>query len=224
MNKIKDLYGKLYDELECCFKEGKKSEDKELSTFVPMKGFRYDSDLTRSVYEFINKHDNRPICCAGYVSFLHELLERLVYSDGKLNLAHWSVNSKSETNATVDYDNHDRSLAYLEDLKYKLNAIFMSDPTWDSNKFFATRSPDFRRTVVRHLLKTRDELSTEKSDFSDPLRNMHIESDDDINRIRIDLGLDDSISNDMLYVQSIVLLKKVLLWQNLIQLVKMDIL
>lgn len=161
-----------------------------------LEGFRYDSDLTRSVYEFINKHDNRPICCAGYVSFLHELLERLVYSDGKLNLAHWSVNSKSETNATVDYDNHDRSLAYLEDLKYKLNAIFMSDPTWDSNKFFATRSPDFRRTVVRHLLKTRDELSTEKSDFSDPLRNMHIESDDDINRIRIDLGLDDSISNE----------------------------
>ena len=44
MNKIKDLYGKLYDELECCFKEGKKSEDKELSTFVPMKGFRYDSE------------------------------------------------------------------------------------------------------------------------------------------------------------------------------------
>ena len=161
-----------------------------------LEGFQYDSDLTRSVYEFINKHDNRPICCAGYVSFLHELLERLVYSDGKLNLAHWSVNSKTETNAIVDYDNHDRSLAYLEDLKYKLNAIFMSDPTWDSNKFFATRSPDFRRTVVRHLLKTRDELSTEKSDFSDPLRNMHIESDDDINRIRIDLGLDDSISNE----------------------------
>lgn len=47
MNKIKDLYGKLYDELECCFKEGKKSEDKELSTFVPMKGFRYDSEEIR---------------------------------------------------------------------------------------------------------------------------------------------------------------------------------
>ena len=150
-----------------------------------------DVDLTRSVYEFIDKTEDRPICCVGYVSMDSEILERQEYPDGLLNMIHWGVNSKAERGSELDIDNHDRSLTYLVDPEYEIDGIYMSDPTWDRIHDNDLSREDVRERNYRYLLETQEQLSYETWQFKNPLPNMHIETDDDMISIAKELGITD---------------------------------
>ncbi len=151
------------------------------------------TDLTRSIYEFIDKHKDRPICCVGYVSMLNELLERQEYSDGSVDVVHWGVKSKRENRDGVISigDNHDRSLVHIVDPKYGIDGIYMSDPTWDDINFEDLTIEDVTKRRFPHLLSTMDSLAEEKYSFDKPLDNNHVSTNRDMVYIMDELGIFD---------------------------------
>ena len=150
-------------------------------------------DLSRSVYEFIDKTDNRPICCAGYVSMDNEILERQEYPDGSLDVIHWSVRAIGEGDKDATGNNHDRSLVHLVDPTYSIDGIYMSDPTWDHIFTSDLTKTDIRERSFSYLLKTQEDLShAPRYQFEDPLKNMHIETDKDLLRVADNLKIFDS--------------------------------
>ena len=106
-----------------------------------------DYHLSRSIYEIIDRIHDRRICCVGYVNILMNLLWRmgiketlgveLIYPDEK------DVNRKMI--------GHLRMLTYLNDPKYKVRGVFMSDPTWDAKGMDSN--------LITHMLLSHDEVS-----------------------------------------------------------------
>jgi len=72
-------------------------------------------EKSRSIYEIINSDDQR-IVCAGYVTLLTVLLNR--------------VGIKSVYNSYSD--DHARAMVRIDDDKYDIHTTFICDPTWDS--------------------------------------------------------------------------------------------
>lgn len=126
-----------------------------------------DYHTSRSVYEFIDKNQNRKIVCVGYVHLLRELLFRM----GIYDTIRWDVHSEEEEKRHNNPgDNHSRMLIHLVDPKYNLDGVYMSDPTWDEMGIFVT--------YIKHMLMTKDEVCKIDPEFS--ISDLHLDKTDEI--------------------------------------------
>ena len=100
-----------------------------------------ESYKSRSVYEFINSITNTKIVCVGYTHLLRELLYRMGIKD----TIDWSVDTdNSKYNNTTD---HMRMMVHLQDPKYNIDGIYMSDPTFDNRE---DTEKDFSHMLLSH--------------------------------------------------------------------------
>ena len=130
---------------------------------------------SRSIYEFMDKMNNKKIVCVGFVHLLRELLYRMDIKD----TIDWDVHVPSEEDEDIDdeFVNHLRMLVHLKDDKYKINGIYMSDPTWDEKGLLSTK--------IDHMLMSIDELTIVDDDFT--LYNLNVFDLDEVNeKFKID--------------------------------------
>jgi hypothetical protein len=103
---------------------------------------------SRSIYEVFGYDEKPKIVCVGFVRTLKELLYRMDIKD----TAEWAIFSPEEAKRikavyTKGSINHDRLLIHLQDPKYNIDGVYMSEPTWDN-----------RHRSYRHILMSKDEL------------------------------------------------------------------
>ncbi len=110
---------------------------------------------SRSVYEFIDKTNDRKIVCVGYVHLLRELLFRM----GLYDTVRWDVHSiEEEERSNAKGDNHARMLIHLVDPKYNIDGVYMSDPTWDER--------GLHEICIKHMLMARNEITRIDPEFT----------------------------------------------------------
>ena len=110
---------------------------------------------SRSVYEFIDKTNDRKIVCVGYVHLLQELLFRM----GIYDTIRWDVHStEEEERSHTQGDNHARMLIHLVDPKYNIDGVYMSDPTWDER--------GLHDICIKHMLMAKEEIRRIDPEFS----------------------------------------------------------
>ena len=99
--------------------------------FSPYKKEKNDKyyHTSRSVYEFVDKKNNKKIVCVGYVHLLRELLFRM----GIKETIDWDVHVPKRDEEDDYYINHLRMMIYLKDPKYNIDGVYMVDPTWDED-------------------------------------------------------------------------------------------
>ena len=126
-------------------------------------------DKSRSVYEIINSDDPK-IVCAGYVNLINELLHRV--NDENIKSICWGCHANSQ-NEFGTHDNHARIMTYINDPKYKINGVFMSDPTWDAIVSDNLNEPNYK---IGHMLMSRSVTETKDPDeFSDIKNDLHLD-------------------------------------------------
>lgn len=103
-----------------------------------------DLDKSRTLSKLLF---NEYIVCAGYANLLQELCKRY-----NIDTYYMFVDVIQKNSKTVnDTAGHARLLVKMEDDKYGIDGLYVSDPTWDSN--------DFSR--YNHILMTFDEIRRE---------------------------------------------------------------
>ncbi len=142
-------------------------------------------DDSRSVYEIVKNDGNKGIVCAGYANLLLEILIRNgmgqyiadhdVFSEGEGTL---------KRDAFFKASNHARIMVHIKDDKYGVDALYMSDPTWDSLK----EGEKIGRKKFTHILMTYEECLRDKDKFPNGARDLHIEKDD-LQKISKQLGI-----------------------------------
>ncbi len=99
---------------------------------------------SRSVSEILF---NDYIVCAGYVNLLQTFCKRFGLTTGYMPV---SVMHDEQENPTIT--NHVRLFVHLNDEKYDIDGVYISDPTWDS----------MGETKYNHLLMTFEEIDRER--------------------------------------------------------------
>lgn len=129
---------------------------------------------SRSIYEFIDKINDRRIVCVGFVHLLQEFLYRM----GLKDTIRWDVYSvdTDDKNIGRGQDNHARMIIHLVDPKYGLDGIYMSDPTWDESATWGESEP--YRIMTDHMLMSRDETRIVDPKFT--VDDLHLNETDKI--------------------------------------------
>ena len=172
--KILDLYAKTVED-----KVDKDGDIKHLSPFekfiaayilvtkfAPYREETYgeDASISRSVYEFIDRTNNKTIVCVGYVHLLREILYRM----GMEDTINWSV----QIGSGKDGDNHERMLIHLVDPKYGINGIYMVDPTWDESARWSKYEGSYVFRT-KNMLMSKSDLEAYNSE--EKLKKLHVD-------------------------------------------------
>ncbi len=134
----------------------------------------HEYHTSRSIYELIDKINNRRIVCVGFVHLLQEFLYRM----GLKDTIRWDVYSvdADKENDGRRLNNHARMIIHLVDPKYNLDGIYMSDPTWDESATWGKTEPYVIKT--NHMLMSRNEIRMVDPKFTD--RDLHLDETDKI--------------------------------------------
>ena len=105
-----------------------------------------------NIYSIVSKDSKDvKIVCSGYVSLFHELLKRCGLSSN----CFYTVSTDGKK------DNHAISLSYLEDEKYGVNGLYISNPTEDSidpaYEYLGTKRQNMHASF-HHFFETIDEF------------------------------------------------------------------
>lgn len=127
---------------------------------------------SRSVYEIMRSANNNAIVCVGYVNLLIELLARNGMEE---YITRFDVKAKDEgrfnnndSNYVKNDNNHARLIVYLKDDKYKINGVYMGDPTWDS----ISKGDVPGKKNFQHLMLTYDEALRDTYQFPNGIMDL----------------------------------------------------
>ena len=143
-------------------KDGDKKSLSPLEKFIvayilTIKFAKYEDDMEkvrrnkqyheeRSVYEIVRRKKNKKMVCVGYVNLLKEFLYRMgITTTAVVGFDPFELlTSTGEVNL-----GHVRLLIRLIDPKYNVDAVYISDPTYDEN--------GLTQTIIKHMLMSHDE-------------------------------------------------------------------
>ena len=154
------------------FKEYKESEDNKQSARV-------------SEYTLENEY----MVCVGYASLLDELVKKLNNPNIKTN----------RLSVKVDGDGHERLLVNINDPKYDINGVYISDPTWDCVSYYKKERigdevrTDYTKPISDvdkyvHFLLTKEEVSSDGCEYEPDITDILFSDDymEIINKINSD--------------------------------------
>ena len=99
-----------------------------VKSFKPYKDNMDDKRQSRDL-RYILKDDNEYIVCVGFARLLLELLTRVGIP---CKYIHVDVDSSRENDQTINHAGHARNLVKIDDDKYNIHGIYLSDSTFDS--------------------------------------------------------------------------------------------
>ena len=105
--------------------------------------------VSKNAYQIINGNDDGPIVCAGYVDLMIELMKRCGFKD----FVEYYVSIESSIG-----NDHVTLLFNLVDEKYKIDGLFIADPTYDAKN--SDLNPDNYPAQFSHALMTPDQFKT----------------------------------------------------------------
>ncbi len=104
--------------------------------------------ISRSVYELVKQNEDCRIVCLGYARIFREFLYRLGIEDTATIIFSFNYDEDNEYGTK---DGHARTLLHLVDPKYRIEGVYMSDPTDDAGRI--------DHLSITHMLMSRDDIS-----------------------------------------------------------------
>lgn len=149
---------------------------------------KVDSMYSRTTdFLFFNDY----IVCVGYAMLLEELVNRLCNSN--ISIATYGCQILTEAGKV---EGHKRCLVKIKDEKYEINGIYVSDPTWDSVRYYKEYTTELGENVrdfnqptadidrYNYFLLTKEEIMDENTkyysnDVTDLMFGRNFTCDDD---------------------------------------------
>ena len=179
-----DLYDYPYDEylkeeekLDNLIKDIKDKDFSPLEKFLaiyeivknykPYKENKKDLDKARYLRYIL---DNEYMVCVGYTTLLITLLDKVDINAIPLSVDVDTSYDKGNTleEKTVYLEGHQRLIVSLDDDKYNIHGLYISDPTWDNN---------LDKNYLNHCLLTFDKMQIDKRMFQfnyyNPILDIH---------------------------------------------------
>ena len=113
---------------------------------------------------------NEYIVCVGFATLLIELLDKVGIDSNKLYV---SVDTSYDKGFTLEEksvisNGHQRVIVSIDDLKYKVHGLYLSDPTWDNN---------LKKSFLNNALLPFDKMQISRRLFfyniSNPILDIH---------------------------------------------------
>lgn len=143
-------------------------KNKDLS---PLEQYMYLYNITKLFKEYKEAPDDQKVLsrnneytlfneymvCVGYATLLETLVKKLDNPFIKT------------TTFSTDVDNvgHRRCLTKINDEKYDIDGIYISDPTWDSVKYYDKEGKNISHVdFYNHMLMTKEEVNSDHHNYS----------------------------------------------------------
>lgn len=138
-----------------------------VKNYKPYKENHEDKDQSRYLRYII---DNEYMVCVGYANLLVTLLDKV-----GINAIEVSIGTDisydhgyTQEEKTVEIAGHKRAIVSIDDDKYNIHGLYITDPTWDN---------DLDKNYLNHALLPFDRLQTEKRMFEynlyEPILDIH---------------------------------------------------
>ena len=138
-----------------------------VKNFKPYKENKDSKDQSRYLRYIL---DNDYMVCVGYAKLLNTLLDKVGIRSVDLSVA---VDTSYDDGFTqeekeVDLNGHARVLVSIDDDKYNIHGLYVSDPTWDN---------ELSKNYVNHALMTIDKMTISRRMFEynrvQPILDIH---------------------------------------------------
>ena len=128
--------------------------EKYIAVYNIVKNFKpYKENTENPEYSRYLRYilDNDYMVCAGYANLLEVLLDKVGISTQHLSVSVDTSYKKGFTleEKPVEYAGHARVIVNLDDDKYNIHGLYMSDPTWDNN---------LQNNYLNHAIMTFDKM------------------------------------------------------------------
>ncbi len=119
-----------------------------VKNFKPYKESEENREYSRYLRYIL---DNEYMVCVGYTKLLNVLLDKVGISTQHLSVYVDTSYKKGFTleEKPVEYAGHARVIVNLDDDKYNIHGLYMSDPTWDNN---------LQNNYLNHAIMTFDKM------------------------------------------------------------------
>lgn len=119
-----------------------------VKNFKPYKENQQNPEYSRYLRYIL---DNEYMVCVGYAKLLEILLDKVGISTQHLSVSVDTSYKKGFTleEKLVEYAGHARVIVNLDDDKYNIHGLYMSDPTWDNN---------LQNNYLNHAIMTFDKM------------------------------------------------------------------
>lgn len=126
-----------------------------VKNFKPYKENENDKDAPRRIRYILN---NEYMVCVGYAELLTNLLDKVGIDANTIGVGVDTSYDKGFTieEKIVEYGGHRRVIVNIDDEKYNVHGMYMSDPTWDN---------DLDENYLNHSLMTFDKMQVSKRMF-----------------------------------------------------------
>lgn len=139
-----------------------------VKNFKPYKESEENREYSRYLRYIL---DNDYMVCVGYAKLLEVLLDKVGISTQHLSVSVDTSYKKGFTleEKPVEYAGHARVIVNLDDDKYNIHGLYMSDPTWDNN---------LENNYLNHAIMTFDKMQIsdilfEYNTYSDIILDIH---------------------------------------------------
>ena len=128
--------------------------EKYIAVYNIVKNFKpYKENTENPEYSRYLRYilDNDYMVCAGYANLLEVLLDKVGINTQHLSVSVDTSYKKGFTleEKPVEYGGHARVIVNLDDDKYNIHGLYMSDPTWDNN---------LENSYLNHAIMTFDKM------------------------------------------------------------------
>lgn len=126
-----------------------------VKNFKPYKENENDKDAPRRIRYILN---NEYMVCVGYAELLTILLDKVGIDANTISVSVDTSYDKGFTleEKVVEYRGHRRVIVNIDDDKYNVHGMYISDPTWDNN---------LDENYLNHSLMTFDKMQVSKRMF-----------------------------------------------------------
>lgn len=148
--------------------------EKYIAVYNIVKNFKpYKENTENPEYSRYLRYilDNKYMVCVGYAKLLEVLLDKVGISTQHLSVSVDTSYKKGFTleEKPVEYAGHARVIVNLDDDKYNIHGLYMSDPTWDNN---------LENNYLNHAIMTFDKMQIsdilfEYNTYSDIILDIH---------------------------------------------------
>ena len=138
-----------------------------VKNYKPYKENHEDKDQSRYLRYII---DNEYMVCVGYANLLVTLLDKVGINATEVSIGTDISYDEGFTNEEkiVEIAGHKRAIVSIDDDKYNIHGLYITDPTWDN---------DLDKNYLNHALLPFDRLQTEKRMFEynayEPILDIH---------------------------------------------------
>ena len=138
-----------------------------VKNYKPYKENHEDKDQSRYLRYII---DNEYMVCVGYANLLTTLLDKVGINATEVSIGTDISYDEGFTNEEkiVEIAGHKRAIVSIDDDKYNIHGLYITDPTWDN---------DLDKNYLNHALLPFDRLQTEKRMFEynadEPILDIH---------------------------------------------------